>query len=77
MTPEDIKFMQSQASHNRPDIQRLRNLLIETEAMRKKAEHAASPHRESVNAWLGFGGGIECSICAMSDADWIRAVRER
>ena len=38
MKPEDMEFVRSQMNHNRPDIQRLLSLLIESEAMREKAE---------------------------------------
>ena len=38
MTPEDREFVREQATHNRPDIQRLLTLLIESEGMRMKAE---------------------------------------
>jgi len=37
MKPEDMEFVRSQMNHNRPDIQRLLSLLIESEAMREKA----------------------------------------
>ena len=67
MKPEDVEFVRSQASHNRPDIQRLLSLLFESEAMREKAEfwrlrfQRRSPTPERVG-W--------------SDADWIDAKKK-
>ena len=75
MKPEDMEFVRSQMNHNRPDIQRLLSLLIESEAMREKAEFEAEHFWDNSSVTdQCFGCGEE--MCKdprakYSDADWI------
>ena len=81
MTPEDKQFVREQASHNRPDIQRLLTLLIEAEAMRRKAEfyqaHPKGNCRVSVQPYT-LETKFECDERHnWSDADWIADTKKK
>ena len=66
MTPENKKFVREQAAHNRPDIQRLLTLLVESEGMRMKAEYERDHRREPCTDERHY----------RSDSQWIAAARK-
>ena len=76
MKQEDVTFIRQQRSHNRPDIQRLLSLLIESEAMRKKAEF--QQWHKTFTSFLTTRTNCRHAIAGncveehdWSDADWI------
>ena len=71
MTLENIQFIKEQSTHNRPDIQRLLALLIESEAMREKEKFLGS-HSD-----IALSNG--CNCCKKhywTDFDWIAAKKK-
>ena len=71
MTPEDKQFVREQATHNRPDIQRVLSLLIESEAMREKAEFYHHP--DCTVEQHTFSANREICKHDRTDSDWIEA----